>query len=191
MSIFISGMWLGWSSSAAEKLMKHQTTIQIDSDQLSWVVCLMDLGNVLSPLLASHLMDRLGRRLIIAVLGPLFLVSWLLALCVPHTWALYTARLMAGLGKGTSYTVAPVFLGEISGVNIRGALGSVFAIQLSAGFLFEVIVGPYVSYHTLNLVSATIPVLFFIMFMLVPESPYYLLKKGRRQEATECLRWYR
>lgn len=191
MSIFISGMCLGWCSSAADKFIKRQTDIQIGYDELSWIVSLMDLGNVLSPVLAGYLMDRIGRRRTIAALGPLFLVSWLLIVYVPHVWALYVARLMAGFGKGTSYTVGPVFLGEIAGVSVRGALGSVFTIQLSAGFLFEVIIGPLISYYTLNLFSTAVPVLFIVMFYCVPESPYYLLKVGRRQEAADCLCWFR
>ncbi|XP_015369604.1 PREDICTED: facilitated trehalose transporter Tret1-2 homolog [Diuraphis noxia] len=192
MSIFISGMWLGWPSSASEKFMKHQTgDLHVTYDQLSWIVCMMDLGNFISPLFGGYLMDRYGRKMVIAALGPLFIVSWTLTLFVPTTVALYTARLMAGLGKGISYTVVPVFLGEIAGVGIRGALGSVFTIQLSGGVLFEVIVGPYVSYHALNATSAVVPVLFFIAFLWVPESPYYLLKVGRAADAARCLRWYR
>lgn len=192
MSIFISGMWLGWSSSASEKFMKQQTgELHVTYDQLSWIVCMMDLGNFVSPLFGGYLMDRYGRKMVITALGPLFIVSWSLTLFVPTTYALYAARLMAGMGKGISYTVVPVFLGEIAGVSIRGALGSVFTIQLSGGVLFEVIVGPYVSYHTLNAASAVVPVLFFVTFVWVPESPYYLLKVGRAADAAKCLRWYR
>jgi len=192
MSIFISGMWLGWPSSASEKFMKHQTgELHVTYDQLSWIVCMMDMGNFISPLFGGYLMDRYGRKMVIVALGPLFIVSWLLTLFVPNTVALYTARFMAGLGKGVSYTVVPVFLGEIAGVSIRGALGSVFTIQLSGGVLFEVIIGPYVSYHTLNATSAIVPVLFFIGILWVPESPYYLLKVGRAADAARCLRWYR
>ncbi|XP_025201452.1 facilitated trehalose transporter Tret1-like [Melanaphis sacchari] len=192
MSIFISGMWLGWPSSASEKFIKHQTgKLHVNFDELSWIVCMMDLGNFISPLFGGYLMDRFGRKKVIAALGPLFIVSWSLTLFVPTTVALYTARLMAGLGKGISYTVVPVFLGEIAGVDIRGALGSVFTIQLSGGVLFEVIIGPYVSYHTLNATSAVVPVLFFIAFLWVRESPYYLLKVGKAADAARCLRWYR
>lgn len=190
MSILISGMWLGWSSPVSDKFMNHQTDLNISVNELSWIVCTMDLGNFISPLFAGYLMDTIGRKLSIAVLGPLFIVSWLLTY-IPSTWALYGARLMAGLGKGMSYTVAPVFLGEIAGVGIRGALGSVFTIQLSCGFLFEVILGPSVSYITLNTVSSIVPVLFTLMFIWVPESPYYLLKKGRKTDASKCLQWYR
>lgn len=190
MSILISGMWLGWPSAVSDKFTKHQTNVNVSYDEWSWIVCMMDLGNVISPLFAGYLMDTVGRKLSIAVLGPLFIVAWLLTY-MPCIWTLYGARLIGGLGKGMSYTVVPVFLGEIAGVNIRGALSSVFTIQLSCGFLFEVILGPSVSYITLNTVSSAIPVLFTLMFIWVPESPYYLLKKGRKTDASKCLQWYR
>lgn len=191
MSIFISGMWMGWPSSVSEKFIKHQTNVNVSYSELSWVVSMMDLGNAISPVMAGYMMDHIGRKLTIAVLGPVFIVSWLLPLFVPTTWALYGSRLLAGLGKGMSYTVGPVFLGEIAAVDIRGALSSVFTIQLASGFLFEVMVGPYVSYTMLNTISSVLPVLFTVMFLWVPESPYYLLKRGRKVDADACLQWYR
>lgn len=191
MSIFISGMWLGWPSSVVEKFVKHETDFNATMDELSWIVATMDLGNVISPLLAGHLMDWIGRKPSTIVLGPLFIVTWVLTLCVPTAWALYTARLLAGMGKGMSYTVVPVYLGEIASPAIRGALGSVFCLQLHFGFLLEAVVGPLVSYRTLNIMSAVVPVLFFVTAIWLPESPYYLLKCDRRPEAAECLRWFR
>ncbi|XP_025198655.1 facilitated trehalose transporter Tret1-like isoform X2 [Melanaphis sacchari] len=191
LSIFISGMWLGWPSSVVEKFIKHETDFNATMEELSWIVATMDLGNVVSPLMAGYLMDLVGRKLSTVVLGPLFIVTWALTLCVPTAWALYTARLLAGMGKGMSYTVVPVYLGEIASPAIRGALGSVFCFQLHFGFLVEAIVGPLVSYRALNAMSAVVPVLFFVTVVWLPESPYYLLKRGRRPEAAECLRWFR
>lgn len=174
-----------------KKFIHHETDFDVNIDELSWIVAMMDLGNVISPLMAGYLMDRLGRKMCTLILGPWFIISWLLTLCVPTPWALYTARFMAGMGKGMSYTVVPVFLGEIAGVNIRGSLSSVFSFQLHFGFLVEAVIGPLVSYRTLNTVSVVFPVLYCLMVVWIPESPYYLLKKKRRDEAAVCLRWFR
>lgn len=171
--------------------MKHETEFVMNTNELSWIVALMDLGNVISPLFAGYFMDKLGRKLSTIFLGPLFIISWLLTLYVPTFWALCTARMMAGIGKGISYTVVPVFLGEIAGAKIRGALSSTFCIQLHLGFLLEAVIGPLVKYRTLNTISAVFPVVFVVLAIWIPESPYYLLKKNRRPEATRCLRWYR
>ncbi|XP_050442119.1 facilitated trehalose transporter Tret1-like [Adelges cooleyi] len=191
MSIFIAGSWVGWPSATTEKFIKHRTGIDVTLSQLSWIISIMDFGNVLSPIPAGYMMDRYGRKITVAALGPLYIVSWALPVFINNIWALYLARFLGGLGKGVSYTVVPVFLGEIAGVKIRGALSSVFAIQLSSGILSEVIVGPHVSYWMLNMLSGLIPIVFFLMFIWVPESPYYLLKKGLRDEAAKSLRWYR
>lgn len=191
MSIFIAGSWLGWPSATADKLLNHKTDFNVSVTQFSWIVSIMDVGNIVSPIPAGYLMDCFGRKNTVAMLGPLFLISWTLPSYTGGIWSLYTARFLGGVCKGISYTVVPVFLGEIAGVKIRGALSSIFSIQLAGGLLFEVIIGPYVSFESLNLITATIPILFFVMFIWVPESPYYLLKKGRRDEAAKCLRWFR
>lgn len=170
--------------------MKHEADFDLDINQLSWIVATMDLGNFISPLFAGYLMDKVGRKLSTVILGPLFVVSWLLTLFVPTAWALYTARMLAGLGKGISYTVVPVFLGEIAGIKIRGALSSAFCVQLHLGFLFEAVVGPMVSYRTLNILSTIVPVMFVLAVVWIPESPYYLLKKNRPAEAAKCLQWF-
>ncbi|XP_050520686.1 facilitated trehalose transporter Tret1-like isoform X2 [Daktulosphaira vitifoliae] len=190
-SIFIAGSWLGWPSATADKLLYHKTDFNVSVNEFSWIVSIMDVGNIISPIPAGYMMDFFGRKKTVSLLGPLYIISWILPSYVGNIWSLYIARFLGGLGKGISYTVVPVFLGEIAGVKIRGALSSVFAIHLAGGFLFEAIIGPYVSFKSLNLITAIIPTLFLIMFIWVPESPYYLLKKGRRDEAAKCLRWYR
>lgn len=184
-------MWLGWPSSVVRKFIDHQTDFDVNIDELSWIVAMMDLGNVMVPFFAGFLMDKMGRKLCTVILGPWFIISWLLTLYVPTPWALYTARLMGGIGKGMSYTVVPVFLGEIAGINIRGTLSSVFSFQLHLGFLLEAVVGPLVSYRTLNTMSAMVPVAYLLVVVWIPESPYYMLKKKRWVEAAECLQWYR
>lgn len=184
-------MWLGWPSSVVEKFIRHEADFDVTVDQLSWIVALMDLGNMISPLFAGYVMDRIGRKMSTVTLGPLYIVSWLLAVYVPTPVALYVARLMAGLGKGMSYTVVPVYLGELAGVQIRGALSSVFCLQLHAGFLLEAMLGPFMSYNTLNIVSLVVPIAFFVSVIWIPESPYYLLRRNRQSEAAKCLRWFR
>lgn len=74
---------------------------------------------------------------------------------------------------------------------IRGALGSFLQLLVVVGFLFEYSIGPYVSYMQLAIVSACVPIVFAVSFFFFPESPYYLLAKGKREEATKALQWLR
>lgn len=75
---------------------------------------------------------------------------------------------------------------------VRGALGSMLAFFLCSGFLVEYLVGPYVSYSVLILVSMISPLIFLVIFpAFMPETPYFLLQKGRESEAYKSLSWLR
>lgn len=76
-------------------------------------------------------------------------------------------------------------------MELRGMLGSLMQFFLCLGFLLSYIIGPYTSYLTLILVSAGVPVLCILTFTWVPESPYYLLSKDRKEEALSSLQWLR
>lgn len=59
--------------------------------------------------------------------------------------------------------------------------------MMNVGTLLEYCVGPYLSFVNLAFVSAAVPVLFFATFIWMPESPYFLLMRGRREEAETSL----
>lgn len=78
-----------------------------------------------------------------------------------------------------------------SQMDLRGMLGSLMQFFLCIGFLLSYVVGPYTSYLTLILCSAGIPILCILVFSWMPESPYYLLSKDRKEEALNSLQWLR
>ena len=55
------------------------------------------------------------------------------------------------------------------------------------GLLFSYALGPYVSYTVLWIACASLPVAFFVSFIFMPESPYFLLRKGCREDAIKSL----
>lgn len=71
--------------------------------------------------------------------------------------------------------------------SIRGMLGSFLQLFITVGLLYAYAIGPYVSYTLFWLLCGTLPVVFFVCFIFMPESPYYLLRKGMKIEAQESL----
>lgn len=187
----ITGCWLGWPSPAIKRLIRNETDISVTHEQISWIVALMDLGNIVSPIPAGFLMDIIGRKGILLISGILFFFTWLMAGLAESPTLLYLARFFAGFGKGIGFTVAPMYLGEIASVPIRGALSTMFAGLLWSGTMFEFGIGPYVSFRMLIILSGIIPVVFLLSFVFMPESPYYLLMKGKNEEARKSLKWLR
>lgn len=76
-------------------------------------------------------------------------------------------------------------------VDVRGALGSLFGFFLIAGYVLEYIVGPFVSYWTLIYINLIPAVLFFATILLIPESPYFYLRRGDETSALKSFSWLR
>lgn len=100
-----------------------------------------------------------------------------------------TPRFIAGLGSGISYTVAPMYLGEIADDRIRGALGSMIGVMLNVGILLTYAVGPWIGRVALAGFGAAFPILFGILFICMPESPHYLVMKEDTDGAQKSLNW--
>lgn len=161
------------------------------SSQTSWMVAIIEVGNLISPIPAGLLADNFGRKPLILCTGPLYIVSWLIILQVKTLAALCVARVIQGLAIGITFTVVPMYLGEISCQRIRGAVTSMFQMAFYLGFLYEYVVGPFVSYDNLVVISTILPTAFLIMFVWQPESPYFYLVLGKRESAERSLMWLR
>ncbi|ODM87329.1 Facilitated trehalose transporter Tret1-2 [Orchesella cincta] len=93
-------------------------------------------------------------------------------------------RFLTGFCSGVYAVAAPIFTAEMADVSIRGTL--------CAGFdMMNYVYGAFVSWRMQALISAILPVIIFVMMLFVPESPRYLVQKGKTLEATSALLRFR
>uniref|UniRef100_A0A224XP17 Putative gypsy-15 st-i n=1 Tax=Panstrongylus lignarius TaxID=156445 RepID=A0A224XP17_9HEMI len=190
-SVIMSGNSLGWPSPALPRLLGPDSPVPMDKDDSSWMISLMYLGNLVSPIPCGILMERIGRKMTLLYLNLFPFSSWLIILLTRSTYWLYLARFLAGLWLGIVYTVVPIYLGEIAEPSIRGSLSTLFAITTYVGVLFEYVLGPYVSYDALAIASGSFCIIFILLFGWMPETPYFLIKNGEKTRARESLYWLR
>lgn len=115
------------------------------------------------------------------------LIGWTLIATVHSVAGLIIARLLIGCAHGCALSWVPIYLGEISSKNIRGALTNLSMIMQQCAILYAFIIGPYVSIKLMACI-AMVPVLIFLsLFIWCPESPYYLLKTNKPNEAEKSL----
>lgn len=135
----------------------------------------------------------LGRRGAIFVSGLLILASVVGCAC-SHSWQqLMACRALLGLGMGAKASVVPIMGAEVAPPHLRGALVMNWqlmdALGIFFGFTANLIVakiGPLA--WRFQMVSAAIPTLCLLsLIWTLPESPRFLLKKGRLGEAYETL----
>ncbi|RZF43762.1 hypothetical protein LSTR_LSTR009185 [Laodelphax striatellus] len=185
------GCCLAWTSPTLPPLMTAESWLQVTVEQSSWVGSLIAVGGCVGPLLAGRLLDLVGRKISLLFNMALLLVAWSVLMTAHAVWMLYLGRLLTGVAVGLIFMAVPLYIAEITEDNDREALCSLNELFLAAGFVTAYGAGPYLSYHELIIVCVIMPVVFLMIFVWMPESPHYLLSKGKRQETIKILQWLR
>lgn len=160
----------------------------ITQDEESWIGSLINIGAIIGPLPFGFLSEKLGRKIaLLFVALPLIIAYFILAFLHDIYWY-YAARFISGISLGATCTLLPLYISEIAEDSNRGMLSVTLNIFWTFGNLLPYILGPYLPVMAFNITLACIPISFFILFILVaPESPYYLIAKGKIFKAEESL----
>jgi len=151
------------------------------------------LGCLLGAAGASMIGDRYGRKKSLIASAILFALSALGAASANSIALFSAARLVGGLAIGLASVLTPVYIAEISPPKNRGTLVSLNQLAIVIGILFAYLVSWQIARFGENswrwmLAVAAIPSLaFFIGLLAIPESPRWLLSRGRREEGERIL----
>ncbi|XP_073816963.1 facilitated trehalose transporter Tret1-like isoform X1 [Musca autumnalis] len=196
LSAFAVGTCLGWTSPVTPKLKTEDTSdspldAPIDSSDEAWISSIVALGALVVPFFAGPLADRIGRKWLLLYSSTLLIVGYIILMVGRVAWVLLVARLINGFGAGFIMTALPMYLAEIATDNLRGATGSLMNLFIVAGILYCYSIGPYVSYQVLQWCCLALPIVFMICYFFMPESPYYLVSKNRKDDALKSLQFLR
>lgn len=100
---------------------------------------------------------------------------------------LLVSRFFIGISCGFMYSIMPIYLAEISSINIRGSISVLTIVVLKMGILFVYIVGHYFSITEVAWIASIFPIIFLLSFSRCPESPYYLLAAQDENGARKSL----
>ncbi|XP_013138315.1 PREDICTED: facilitated trehalose transporter Tret1-like [Papilio polytes] len=187
------GTTIGWMSPMTLLLQSKDTPTEVPLTdiEISWIASLPYLVCVPANYLVAYVGDRFGRKLSIIFMSTMCAACWILKLSSYNIWAFLVARCLAGIVMAASCVNCPVYTKEVCDNNIRGALGCMLALFFTTGSLFTYIIGDLFSYRTVLWICLSIPVFHLITFTLMPESPSYLVKIGKEEEAAKALSWLR
>lgn len=151
----------------------------------------ISIGAIVGAVIAGRLSDRIGRRRVILILGIIFIVGSLACAVAPNNDALVAGRIFLGLGVGGSSALVPVYLSEMAPAKARGRLAGLNQLMIVTGLLLGYCVN-FLLAHSENwrlmLASGAIPALLLVGGLpFLPESPRWLMTKGRTDEAARLL----
>ncbi|WP_395116737.1 sugar porter family MFS transporter [Rhodanobacter sp. FW102-FHT14D06] len=182
------GLDIGVISGATQFI---QTEFQISDHMIEWIVSAMMLGAAIGALGAGWMSAALGRKRSLILAGVLFVLGSLLSGGAWSPEALIVARVILGLAIGVATFTAPLYLAEVAPENIRGAMISLYQLMITIGILVAFLSDTAFSYSgnwrwMLGIIALP-GVLFLLGLFLLPDSPRWLMMRGRKQEATGVL----
>ncbi|XP_055850762.1 facilitated trehalose transporter Tret1-like [Episyrphus balteatus] len=195
MSNFALGTCIGWTSPVMPKLSDHTYDSPLSEavtvTQQGWISSLITIGAITTSLIAGPLGGKIGKKLVLLIGTVLIEVSYILLLLATDVWMLYVARLLQGIAGGLLIATLPMYVGEISTNELRGALGSLMTLFMCGGILYAYCIGPYVSYIAFQWYCLAVPIFFVGTFIFMPETPYHLAKNDRKDDLLKALKFLR
>jgi len=205
--VALGGFLMGFDASVISGVVKFiEPEFGLSKIELGWGVSSLTLSAMFAMLAAGPLSDRWGRKRILSISAVLFAVSALLSAIAPSFTFLVIARMIGGIGVGTSLIIAPMYIAEISPPKIRGTMVSFnqlnIVIGISVAFFTNYLIlkwgqsdagwakslgfGAH-NWRWMLGVEALPAVLYFFALFVVPRSPRWLIMKGRDNEASLVL----
>lgn len=156
------------------------------------VVSMLLLGAIFGSALSGTCSDRWGRRKVVFVLSIIFIVGALACAFSQTVGMLIASRVILGLAVGGSTALVPVYLSEMAPTKIRGTLGTMNNLMVVTGILLAYIVNylftPFEAWRWMVGLAAVPAVLLLIGIAFMPESPRWLVKRGREDEAKNIMK---
>lgn len=168
-----------------------QSVFRLSPGQLGFTVASALIGTVVGSIAAGRPADVWGRKPSLMVVAVLYLVSSLGSGLAWDWWSFLAFRMLGGVGVGAASVVSPMYIAEIAPARYRGRLVALMQVNvvvgISAAFLSNYLLAG------LNLganewrwmlgIQAIPSALFFVLLLPTPESPRWLVGRGREAEA--------
>jgi len=171
----------------------------LDATWTGWAMGCALVGCAIGAGAAGVLSDRFGRKKVLILSAVLFLVSAVGTAVPKSITAFIIYRILGGLGVGAASICSPMYIAEISPARIRGRMVSINQFAIVTGFLVVYFANYFIArqgdaaWNELSgwrwmFGSESLPaLLLLVLLFFVPESPRWLTKQNRSEEALEIL----
>ena len=206
----LGGFLFGYDTAVISGTIAQVTKLfRLDTLQQGWYVGCALIGSIIGALFAGGISDRFGRKITMVLSAVLFSTSAIGCTICTNFNQLVLYRIIGGVGIGVVSIISPLYISEVAVAKYRGRLVSLYQLAVTVGFLGAYLVNyQLLEYSTSNpnvtagwwslilveevwrgmLGMETLPaLLFFITIFFIPESPRWLILKGREGKAANIL----
>jgi sugar porter (SP) family MFS transporter len=156
------------------------------------IVSAVPLGGLIGAIISSPTSHILGRRGTIITSAILFVFGAIFAAVAVNTNMLILGRLLMGFAIGLSAMVVPMYLSEVSPPEIRGSVVFLYQMAVTVGllsaFVINFIFHAHENWRAMFAVGVIPSVLLGVGMLMLPESPRWLVLKGKHKKVQATLR---
>jgi len=200
----IGGFMFGYDSGVINGTQEGlKSTFHLSEGWLGVTVSALLPGCAVGAFMAGRLADVWGRRKVMLAAAALFIISALGAGAASSAFMMIIARFAAGAGVGAASVLSPAYISEVTPARMRGRLSSLQQVMIIAGltgaflgnyFLArtagkstEILWLGYAAWRWMFWMQVVPASIFLLTLLLIPESPRYLVARGRIEEAKGVL----
>ncbi|KAI5438494.1 monosaccharide-sensing protein 2 [Lathyrus oleraceus] len=188
----------GWESSTiagAMTYIKQEFELEKDPTLEGLIVSMSFITATVVTIFSGTISDMVGRRPMLITSSVMFIIGGLVMLWAPNVTVVLLSRIIKGVAIALAVTFNPLYISEIAPPDIRGQLNTLAQFSCSAGMFLAYILVFFMSLMPspswrvmLSVISIPSVVYFFLTVFYLPESPRWLVSKGRILEAEKVLK---
>ncbi len=190
----LGGFLFGFDTAVISGVEKSiQLLWSLDDFSHGFTVASALIGTVIGSMIAGNPAEKYGRKRVLQAIGLLYLVTSLVTALTSSWIPFLLFRFLGGVGVGASSVVGPMYISEIAPAHSRGRMVALFQFNIVSGILIAFISNYLLSgigedaWRWMLGVQAIPSLFFFVMVFFVPESPRWLIKQSRKEEAKDVL----
>lgn len=199
----IGGLLFGYDSGAVNGTQSGLTeAFGLDATSLGFTVGSLLIGCAVGAFFAGRLSDVIGRRSVMILAAVLFLVGALIQGLTDVHGLFVAARFAGGMAVGAASVLSPLYISEVAPAKIRGRMSTVQQVMIITGLTAAFVVNYYLArsagsslgqiagteaWRWMYLAQAAPAAVFLAALFFIPESPRYLVSRGRDDAARAVL----
>jgi sugar porter (SP) family MFS transporter len=165
----------------------------LDELSLGYGVSSLLFGCIFGSMFSGMLTDKFGRKKILLIVALIFALSSAATGMAKQFGFFIAARFVGGLAVGAASVLSPMYIAEVSPSKNRGTLVAIYQLTIVGGILVSYCINYFLHDTGVNnwrwmFATGVIPsAIFFLLLFFIPESPRWLYKFGKKQEAYDVL----
>ncbi|KAJ8681653.1 hypothetical protein QAD02_017445 [Eretmocerus hayati] len=184
------GNLAGWAQAAIPQLLAGAPgRPALSPSETNWVACIFFLGMLGGGFTSFGIGSLFGKRKLFLFASVPLVLGWSVIAVAVNFWELVFGRIILGVGGGMICHQTEMYLSEISPSRLRSTMSVVFCVCVHTGVLLSFAVGPLLSISTATAIYLSFVLLLAASYLLVaPETPFWLARQGRLDEAYVSLK---